>query len=125
MPPPILIVDDEETILFAMREYFTTFGYGVDCARELEEAKALLAQTSYAVVIADLRLTGSHGTEGLELVEYVRQRQPLTRVILLTAYGSPEIEREARQRGVDAFLQKRMSLPEVAQVVAELLREGV
>jgi CheY-like chemotaxis protein len=125
MPPLILIVDDEETILFAICEYFTTFGYRVDSARELEEAKALLGQTSYAVVIADLRLTGSHGTEGLELVEYVRQRQPLTRVILLTAYGSPEIEREARQRGVDAFLQKRMSLPEVAQVVAELLREGV
>jgi two-component system response regulator (stage 0 sporulation protein F) len=75
-------------------------------------------------VIADLRLTGSHGTEGLELVEYVRQHQPLTRVIILTAYGSPEIEREARQRRVDAFLHKRMSLPEVAQVVADLLREG-
>jgi DNA-binding NtrC family response regulator len=124
MPLPILIVDDEETILFAMREYFTILGYGVDCARELEEAKALLAHTSYAVVIADLRLTGSHGTEGLELVEYVRQRQPLTRVILLTAFGSPEVEREARQRGAHAFLHKRMSLSEVAQVVAELLREG-
>jgi two-component system, response regulator, stage 0 sporulation protein F len=124
MPQRILIVDDEETILFAMREYFATLGYGVDCARELEEAKVLLAQTSYAVVIVDLRLAGSHGTEGLQLVEDVRQRQPSSRVVLLTAYGSPEIEREARQRGADAFLHKRMSLPEVAQVVAELLREG-
>jgi two-component system, response regulator, stage 0 sporulation protein F len=121
MPLPILIVDDEEAILFAMREYFTTLGYRVDCAQELEEAKRLLAQVQYALAILDLRLIGSHGTEGLELVEYARQRYPSTRVIILTAYGSPETKREALRRGADAFLHKRRSLPEVAQVVSELL----
>jgi two-component system response regulator (stage 0 sporulation protein F) len=121
MPLPILIVDDEEAILFAMREYFTTLGYRVDCAQELEEAKRLLAQVQYALAILDLRLIGSHGTEGLELVEYARQRYPSTRVIILTAYGSPETKREALRRGADAFLHKRMSLPEVAQMVSELL----
>lgn len=108
-----------------MREYFTALGYQVDCTRELVEAQALLAQMSYAVVIADLRLTGSSGTEGLELLDDIRQRCPATRGIILTAYGSPEIEQEARQRGAEAFLHKRMSLPEVAQVVAELLRGDV
>lgn len=121
MPGRILVVDDEEAILFAMREYFTALGYHVDCARELEEAKALLPQTPYAVVIADVRLTGSHSTEGLELVEYICQYYASTRSIILTAYGSPETEQEARRRGADAFLHKRMSLPEVAQVVSELL----
>ena len=124
MPSPILIVDDAETILFAMRDYFTILGYPVDCARELEEAKALLAQTPSAVVIADLRLTGSHGIEGLELVEYIRQRHPSTRVIMLTAHGSPETEMEACRRGADAFLHKWMSLSEVAQVVSRLLGSG-
>jgi DNA-binding response OmpR family regulator len=121
MPLPILIVDDEEAILFAMREYFTTLGYHVDCAQELEEAKTLLAQVQYALAILDLRLTGSHGTEGLELVEYARQRYPSTQVIILTAYGSPETKLEALRRGADVFLHKRRSLPEVAQVVFELL----
>jgi|SRR5688572_11015368 DNA-binding response OmpR family regulator len=121
MPLPILIVDDEEAILFAMREYFTTLGYRVDCAQELEEAKRLLAQVQYALAILDLRLIGSHGTEGLELVEYTRQRYPSTRVIILTAYGSPETKREALRRGADAFLHKRMSLPEVAKMVSDLL----
>jgi DNA-binding response OmpR family regulator len=121
MPLPILIVDDEEAILFAMREYFTTLGYQVDCAQELEEVKTLLAQVQYALAILDLRLAGSHGTEGLELVEYARQRHPSTRVIILTAYGSPGTKREALRRGADVFLHKRRSLPEVARVVSELL----
>jgi CheY-like chemotaxis protein len=41
--------------------------------------------------------------------------------VLLTAYGSPEIEAEARRLGVDSFLHKPKPLTEVAEVVAGLL----
>ena len=117
----MLIVDDEEPILFAMRAYFTKRGYAVDCAREREEAEALLAAGEYAVVIADLRLTGTHGAEGLEILGFVRRRWPRTRLVLLTAYGSSELELEARRRGADAFLHKPKSLPDVERLVAGLL----
>lgn len=121
MQPRILIVDDEESILFAMREYFPTRGYRVDCARGLEEATVLLDTGPYSAIIADLRLSGSHGTEGLEIVDRVRARYPATRVIILTAYGLPGIEREALRRGVDVFLHKPIPLPELARIVLELL----
>jgi len=121
MEQRILVIDDEEPILFAMREYFATQGYQVDCAREMEEAEALLANLSYALVIADLCLTGAYGAEGLEIVRFVKKRFPRTRIILLTAYGSPEIEMESRRRGVDVFLHKPMPLPELAQIAARLL----
>jgi len=117
----LLLIDDEEPILFALREYFNAYGYDVDCAREMEEAEALLANVPYAAVIADLRLTGSHGAEGLEIIGYVRERCPWTRIIILTAYGSPEVEAEARRRGVDSFLHKPKPLPEVAQIVYALV----
>jgi DNA-binding NtrC family response regulator len=117
MPDRILVIDDEDPILYVMKEYFTTHNYEVDCARELEEAEALLANISYAVVIADMRLTGIHGVEGLELVAYVRERCPQTRIVILTAYGSPEVEKEAIRRGVDAFLRKPIPLPQLAQIV--------
>lgn len=117
----LLVVDDEEPILFAMGEYLSAQGYQVDCAREMEEAEALVANIHYSAVIADLRLTGTHGAEGLEIIAYVRERCPRTRIILLTAYGSPQIEGEARRRGVDAFLHKPMPLAGVAQIVLNLL----
>jgi two-component system response regulator (stage 0 sporulation protein F) len=120
-PHRLLIVDDEEPILLAMEEYFHTVGYEVDCVRELEEAEALLSKLRYALVVADLRLTGIYGVEGLELVGYIRQRCPHTRMILLTAYGTPEIEAEARRLGVDAFIYKPKPLPELAQIVFALL----
>ncbi len=117
-------MDDEEPILFAMGEYFSTKGYLVDCARETQEAEALLESHRYCLAILDLRLTGTRGAEGLDLIESVRGKSPATRIILLTAYGSREVEVEARRRGADAFLQKPQPLSEVAQIASGLIGSG-
>lgn len=121
MTPRVLVVDDEEPILSAIREYFEPLGHGVDCARELEEAEALLSHVHYGLLIADLRLTGSHSAEGLELIRFARERSPWTRTILLTAHGSQELAREAQGRGADIFLEKPQPLSLLAAVAAELL----
>jgi len=117
----LLVVEDEAFIRFALEDYFTMHGYEVDAAGEWEEAEALLATRTYALVITDLRLTGFGGTEGLEIVGFVHQRFPETRLILLTGFGSAEVEAEARRRGVDAFLHKPMSLPELARIADSMI----
>ena len=117
----ILVVDDEESILFAMEQYFTAQGCTVDCARELEEAQALLTHIHYHLVLADLRLTGINGVEGLDLVSTVRERCPRTRIMVLTAHGSAEVEAEATRRGAHAFLHKSMPLSEVAKVAVRVV----
>lgn len=119
-PGRLLIVDDEAAIRFALSDYFRECGWEVDVAAEKEEAEALLAHTEYAVVIADLRLTGIYGIEGLDIVQWSRHLRPDTRVVLLTGNGTPEIEAEARRRGADAFLYKPLPLPELERVVADL-----
>jgi len=117
----LLIVDDESAIRFALVEYFRGSGWTVDSAAEKEEAEALLACTPYAVVIADLRLTGIHGVEGLDIVQWSRHLRPETRVVLLTGNATPEIEAEARRRGADAFLQKPLPLPQLEAIVDGLV----
>jgi DNA-binding NtrC family response regulator len=124
MKPRILVVDDEEDILLAIHEYFIPLKYEVDCARELEEAEALLAHVRYALLIADLRLSGIHSNEGLELIRFARERSPWTRIVVLTGYGSVEMETEAVGRGVDAFLQKPMPLADLAEIAAALTRQS-
>lgn len=119
----ILIVDDEELIVLAMGRYFEGLGYTVDSAHELEEAQALLANRRYNLVIADLRLTGLGGVEGLQIVSDIHQRSAETRVILLSAYGTPEIERESYNRGADAFLHKPKSMMEIANVAVNLMEQ--
>jgi DNA-binding response OmpR family regulator len=117
----ILIVDDEEPIRFAMRQYFEVFDFDVDAAREVDEAEALLDHVRYDVVIADLRLSGTGGNEGLQIVRRARARCPGARIIVLTAYGSPEVEGEASRLGADCLMHKPVPLPDIAQIVFGLL----
>jgi DNA-binding NtrC family response regulator len=117
----LLIIEDEAAILTALKMYFEGSGFAVDAASERGAAEALISAHHYAVVIADLRLTDSFGTEGLEIITFVRQHSPGTKVILLTAYGSPELEGEAWRRGVHAFLHKPQPLSAIAAVVSSLM----
>jgi DNA-binding response OmpR family regulator len=120
----MLVIDDEEAILFALREYFTPMGYEVQCARGVEDAEALLEADGYAVMLLDLRLSGIGGSEGLHIARRVRERDPAMRVVILTAYSSPEAEAEAHRVGVDAFLHKPQPLRELSAIVRRLTVSG-
>ena len=119
--PRLLVVDDEESICFSMSEYFSLQGYKVDTASEIEEAEKLLGTTNYRVVIQDLRLTMTNNHDGLDMIRLIKKHNPQARIVVLTAYGSAEIEDEARRCGADAFLRKPKPLSQVAQVVQGLI----
>ena len=117
----LLVVDDEESICFSMREYFSQHGFKVDTAREIEEAEGLINATDYRVIIQDLRLGITRNPDGIEIIKLVHKRNPDTRIVVLTSYGSQEVEEEARRAGADAFLRKPKPLSHVAQVVQGLM----
>lgn len=119
--PRLLIVDDEESICFSMSEYFSLQGYKVDTASEVDEAEKLLDAANYRVVIQDLRLSMNNIHDGLDMIKLIKEHNPQTRIVVLTAYGSSEIEEEARLCGADAFLRKPKPLSQVAQVVQGLI----
>jgi len=121
LKPRLLVVDDEESICFSMSEYFSLHGYKVDTASEMEEAEKLIEATEYKVVIQDLRLGATRNPDGLDIIKMIRDHNPQTRIIVLTAYGSTEMEDEAIRCGADAFLRKPKPLSQVAQVILGLL----
>jgi len=117
----LLVVDDEESICFSMSEYFSQHGFKVDTAKEMEEAEGLIKGTDYKVIIQDLRLGVARRPDGIDIIKLVHKRNPETRIVVLTSYGSPEAEAEARRAGADAFLRKPKPLSQVAQVVQGLI----
>lgn len=116
----LLIIDDEAAIRVVLVEYFRGRGWSVDAAETREEAEALLAATPYSVVIVDVRLGGPKGVEGLDVVDAARRLRPQTRVILLTGNATSELEAEARRRGIDAFVEKPLPLPQLEAIVDRL-----
>ncbi len=106
----ILIVDDEPTILLALSRILTGPQTTVTTSEDLEEAKELLSLHSFDLVIADVRLSGIPGREGLELLSHVKEMSPETPVIIMTAFGSDEIRDDAYRRGASCYYEKPVDL---------------
>lgn len=121
MKPKILIVDDLNEILATMSRYFAGYGFEVDCATEREEAEALIGVNKYVMVITDLHLTPVRSNDGLEIVRLLHHESPETKIILLTAYATEEVAKEAARYGISCFLKKPVSLSVLRQVVLENL----
>ena len=94
---PILIVDDELNVRSTLQEALIKHGYTADAVASGEQALECLAGRPYSVVLTDLNLPG--GISGLELMAAIRQRQPETLCILVTAFATLDISIEALKRG--------------------------
>jgi CheY-like chemotaxis protein len=119
----ILIVDDEPTLVFFLKQGLqeSDLVCRVENASSSQEALGKLTLDRYDLLITDLRMPG---ISGLTLIEVARSLYPNINVILMTAYGSREVEDKASQLKVDAYLTKPFPTAKLRDVVANLLTNG-
>ena len=127
----VLIVDDEEKVVFFLRESLEELGqdFTIGTAKSAEEALEKIATQPYDLVISDLRMPG---IDGLQLIERVKEKYPRTRFVLMTAYGSDEVEARARSLDVYDYITKPFHVSDLLDVTRQALappvetaREGV
>jgi DNA-binding NtrC family response regulator len=116
----ILIVDDEPTILLTLSYALQTKNLEVVTASRLEQAEEALKRQVFDLVIADIRMSGMLGVEGLELLTYIKRYWPETRVIIMTAHGSEDIQQDAYERGAIHYYQKPVDIRELMRKIEEL-----
>ncbi|MBN1937229.1 MAG: response regulator [Anaerolineae bacterium] len=116
----ILIVDDESRVAFFLREGLTGLGdeYEIHIIASAELALRQIEQQPFDLLVTDFRLPGING---LELIRRMRQLCPETKTILITAYGSPEIEYEAYQLDAQRYLRKPFPIQELMGTVQGVL----
>jgi len=102
----ILLIDDEDVILFGFTKVLQEPGVELDCAQTLEEVRNCIAIHKYEAAIVDLRLSNSTEMEGLDCVRLLRSSQAECRIFVLTAYGDNAVKDRAEALGVDMFLEK-------------------
>ena len=104
--PRVLIVDNDEAILFALTKQIEPLGFTTDVIRSFDQAMALLRARAYIAVISDLSLSSPESEEGLQIAEYVSAHRPEAKVILMTTEAGAEIVDRARRAGASACFEK-------------------
>jgi DNA-binding NtrC family response regulator len=116
----ILVVDDEESILFAFSKILMRPHIEVHTAQTLNEALALLQKNAYDIVIADLRLSGTANFEGLSVISSAAETQKECKIIVMTAYGDEKTKEKVFSQGADFYLEKPVSPQKIKELIASM-----
>jgi len=115
----LLLVDDEPSVLSALRRLFRMNGFAIEQASSGAEGLALMATKPIDLVISDMRMPEM---DGAEFLEAVRQRHPDTVRILLTGYADIASTVAAINRGeIHRYIAKPWDDHDLMLVVSEAL----
>ena len=114
----ILIVDDEAGVRFGIKDFLELQGYEIDEAETCRDAQDIFRSSRPDVVIADYMLPD--GT-ALDLLPRLREINPDTPLLILTAHGSIDLAVRAIKEGAEQFLTKPLELPALTMILKRLL----
>jgi DNA-binding NtrC family response regulator len=112
----VLVVDDEPLIRWSLSETLADCGCAVTESGDGASAREAVKADDFDVVLLDYRLPD---TEDLSLLASLRRLSPRAQIILMTAFGSPDVVRGALDLGAFRVLNKPFEMDAVANLVAE------
>jgi CheY-like chemotaxis protein len=118
----ILIVDDEANQRLMLEQALRALAYDwqISTAASAQEALESLALHAPDLIITDYHMPSMNG---LELIARVRDRRILSRIILITAYSSPELYEAAQRLNVDHYLTKPVPLTLLRRLATTALEQ--
>ena len=113
--PKVLVVDDEESVVVTIKAILQLDGYDVATTTSAAEARKMVRDQEFDLVLTDLRLEDG---DGLEVLRAVREHFPETVTIMLTGYASLESAIQALRVGAYDYLVKPSEVEELRSTVA-------
>ena len=104
----VLVVDDNSTAQAILRAYLESFGFGVHTASDGPRAIEAITRPGapdFRLVLMDWQMPGMDGIEAARRIRRIVRPEPAV-IIMVTAFGREEVERQALSTGLDGFLIK-------------------
>ena len=101
--PKILVVDDQRNMRTTLAMMLRGSGNEVEEASDGAQGAEMGAKGAYDVVLTDLRMGA---VDGIDVLRAIKQKSPMTEVVVMTAYGTIESAVEAMRLGAFDYIQK-------------------
>ena len=115
----LLIIEDEEQLLDALKRGLMKCGYAVDTAEDGITGSEMAYQNEYDVIILDLNLPGK---DGIEVLKDIRTRSMTTKVLILSARSSVPDKIKGLDLGANDYLGKPFDFLELEARIRNLIR---
>ena len=118
--PNILVVEDDDIMLKAIRNILNKDGFNVVTAKDGKEAFEMLDTAQYDIVVTDLMLPYANGLEVVSRVRNDNTRRNVG-IIVVSSVGNEETITEAFRLGADDYLKKPIMAGELLLRIRKLL----
>jgi heterodisulfide reductase subunit A len=116
----ILVVDDEFALRDSLKEWMVSEGYTtVHTAESGAQALEMLSQSTYDLMLTDIKMPGM---DGVELLQQAKSIRPELTVVMMTAYATVETAVQAMQQGALDYLVKPFDPDKVMALIETLFR---
>jgi DNA-binding NtrC family response regulator len=116
----ILVADDDDGIRFVLEDLLLKLGYRVTCADEGGKALELVDRERFDLIILDLKMPDMNG---MDVLRRVHRDHPDLLVLVITAYGSPELAMEAIREGAYDYFTKPFEVQDLRITVQRALEK--
>ena len=118
----VLIVDDDQEMLLALKEGMEKYDdtFSVLMAGDGRIAVEKLKQHTVSLVVTDLKMPIM---DGFAVLSHVMETYPGIPVIIITGYSTPEMERLAQKGGAVGYIEKPFMINQLAKRIMETLRK--
>ena len=114
----ILVVDDEEALRTVLSSELEGEGYQVSTAGDGEEAIKILGSQQFHLILLDIKMPN---VDGFEVLKFIKQKQPSTKVIMLTGFADLKNAIESKKLGAEDFVSKPFDLVDLLTTVERVL----
>ena len=118
MRPTVLIIDDDPTFCLMLKSFLTKKEFTAETAFSGAEAINQVNKHDFDVVLSDFRLPD---TDGLSLLEQIRELKPGTPVIIMTSYADIRIAVKAMKNGAYEYVTKPVNPDEILLIIKNAL----
>ena len=116
--PHILVVDDEDALRTVLSSELQSEGYSVVSASDGDEAISVLQQKSFDLVLLDIKMPR---VDGFEVLRFLKERYPKTKVIMLTGFADLKNAIESKKLGAEDFVSKPYDLVDLLTTIERVL----
>lgn len=114
----ILVVDDEEALRTVLSSELEGEGYSVASASDGDEAMTLLEEKAFDLVLLDIKMPR---VDGFEVLRFIKERFPTTKVIMLTGFADLKNAIESKKLGAEDFVSKPYDLVDLLTTIERVL----
>ena len=116
-PMRVLILDDEPIVCKRLKPAFQKMGHTVETLTNSAQALTRLRETTFDLVVTDLKM---EGVDGIQILDAVKTSSAATQVIVITGFATLETAKESYRKGAFDFVAKPFKLRDILDCVKRI-----